>query len=47
LILNFVREGTGLLTGQLFFTRRFTLKGKSALLFWALGALVVREKEKG
>ena len=47
LILNFVREGTGLLTGQLFFTRRFTLKGKLALLFWALGALVVREKEKG
>jgi hypothetical protein len=28
LILNFVREGTGLLAGQLFFTRRFTLKGK-------------------
>ena len=28
LILNFVREGTGLLTGQPFFMRRFTLKGK-------------------
>lgn len=28
LILNFVREGTGRLTGQPFFMRRFTLKGK-------------------
>ena len=28
LILNFVREGTGLLTGQPFFMRRFTLEGK-------------------
>ena len=47
LILNFVREGTGLLTGQPFFMRRFTLKGKWALLLWALGAPMVREKEKG
>ncbi|KAH0979727.1 hypothetical protein GBA52_006904 [Prunus armeniaca] len=27
--------------------RRFTPKGKFALLLWALGAPVVREKEKG
>lgn len=46
LILNFVREGTGRLTGQPFFMRRFTLKGKWALLLWVLGAPVVREKEK-
>ena len=47
LILNFVREGAGLLllTDQPFFMRRFTLKGKSIVL-WALGAPVVREKEK-
>jgi hypothetical protein len=44
LILNFVREGTGLFTGQPFFMRRFP---KEALLLWVLGASVVREKEKG
>jgi hypothetical protein len=46
LILNFVREGTGLLTDQPFFMRRFILKGKLKIL-WTLGAPVVREKEKG
>ena len=45
LILNFVREGTGLLTGQPFFMRRFTRKW--AFLLWAPGAPVVLEKEKG
>lgn len=44
LILNFVREGAGLLTGQPFFMRCFP---KEALLLWVLGASVVREKEKG
>ena len=47
LILNFVCEGTGLLTDQPFFMRRLILKGKWALLLWTLGAPVVREKEKG
>ena len=47
LILNFVCKGIGLLTGQHFFMRRFTLKGEWALLLWALGAPVVRKKEKG
>ena len=47
LILNFVRKVSILLTGQPFLMRRLTLFWKWALLFWALGAPVVREKEKG
>lgn len=45
LICTELRSRSGLLTGQPFFMLHFTLEGKWVLLFWELGAPVVREKE--